>query len=352
VATAERAGIAVIHQESTAFPDLNAVDNIFVGRELGTWCGAKLDFVAMRRQAATLLGRLGETLDLDCPLRELPLAQRQMVAMARALARDCRLLVMDEPTASLSARETETLFTLIRRLRQDGVGILYVSHRLDEIFTLADRITVLRDGRLVSTQAASAMTRGTLIQSMVGRAVQEAGVVDGPALDTAREPLLRARGLTRAGDLDHVDLEVRAGEVLGLGGLVGAGRSEVARCLFGIDRYDDGEVLVEGRRLPCGSVDASVAAGMALVPEDRQAEGLVLPFSIRHNVSLGGAPVSRPLAAHRFHARAAGRGCAVDGLGSQALGNGRRRLDAVRRKPAETGARKVARDGSPHPDPG
>ncbi len=286
VAAAERAGIAVIHQESTAFPDLNAVDNIFVGRESGSWGGGNLDFTTMRRRAEVLLSRLGETLDLACPLRQLPLAQRQMVAMARALACDCRLLIMDEPTASLSARETEALFALIRRLRQEGVGILYVSHRLEEIFTLADRITVLRDGRWIDTKPASGWTRESLIQSMVGRAVQETIGVEGTSADDSRKPELRVRGLTRGGRFEQVNFELRAGEVLGLGGLVGAGRSEVARCLFGIDRYDAGEVWVQEQRLPRGDVEASIAAGLALVPEDRQSEGLVLPFSIRHNVSL------------------------------------------------------------------
>lgn len=286
VAAAERAGIAVIHQESTAFPDLNAVDNIFVGRESGSWGGGNLDFTTMRRRAEVLLSRLGETLDLACPLRQLPLAQRQMVAMARALACDCRLLIMDEPTASLSARETEALFALIRRLRQEGVGILYVSHRLEEIFTLADRITVLRDGRWIDTKPAPAWTRESLIQSMVGRAVKETIGVEGTSADDSRKPELRVRGLTRGGSFEQVNFELRAGEVLGLGGLVGAGRSEVARCLFGIDRYDAGEVLVQEQRLPRGDVEASIAAGLALVPEDRQSEGLVLPFSIRHNVSL------------------------------------------------------------------
>ena len=286
VNAAEEAGIAVIHQESTAFPDLNAVDNIFVGRECGSWRGWNLDFTSMRREAEKLLRRLGETLDLDCPLRELTLAQRQMVAMARALARDCRLLIMDEPTASLSARETETLYSLIRRLRQEGVGILYVSHRLDEIFALADRITVLRDGRWIDTQSTARMTRGALIQSMVGRAVEEALADRASVVVRDRKPLLRVRGLTRKGVFERIEFDLHAGEVLGLGGLVGAGRSEVARCLFGVDRYDVGEVHVEGRRLPVGSVEASIEAGLALVPEDRQAEGLVLPFSIRHNVSL------------------------------------------------------------------
>lgn len=287
----ERAGVAVIHQESTAFPDLNAVDNLFVGREVGRWRGWKLDYSAMREQAAKLLHGLGESINLECPVGQLPLAQRQMVSVARALVGKCRLLVMDEPTASLSARETEVLFNLIRRLRREGISVLYVSHRLEEIFSISDRITVLRDGRWVDTQPAARLSREALIQLMVGRPVDEtAAKAMTSRPNAAQPPVLQIQELTRDGVFQDIDFTLNTGEVLGLGGLVGAGRSEVARAIFGIDQYDSGQVLVDGRPLIAGSIRSSLSQGLALVPEDRQHEGLVLPLSIRTNISLAILP--------------------------------------------------------------
>lgn len=294
VRAAERSGIAVIHQESTAFPDLNAVDNIFVGREIGRWHGWGLNYPAMRRQSASLLEELGESIDLTTPVGQLPLAQRQMVAVARALVGNCRLLIMDEPTASLSARETSVLFELIRRLRSQGVSVLYVSHRLEEVFSIADRITVLRDGHWVDTQPAQQMNREMLIHLMVGRLLQtETSSPTAAKQERTNSPLLRVRQLSSAARFQDINLEINAGEILGLGGLVGAGRSEVARAIFGIDAYESGEVLVDGQALPRKSIRKSLKAGLALVPEDRQHEGLILPLSIRSNVSLTVLPKLR-----------------------------------------------------------
>ena len=335
VQASEQAGIAVIHQESTAFPDLNAVDNIFVGREISRWGGWQLNTRAMQQQAAALLEGLGETINLSCAVGQLPLAQRQMVSMARAMVGNCRLLIMDEPTASLSARETDVLFTLIRRLRGEGISVLYVSHRLEEIFSLADRITVLRDGHWVDTQPTSRMTRDSLIQLMIGRqllapaavaALHLPTTINSPDIDESAAnpsnissaqqvttpssvlpkkprwktpsvdpllPILQISQLTRNGVFRNISFTLKSGEVLGLGGLVGAGRSEVARAIFGIDDYDAGEVLVGGESLKRNSVRSSLAAGLALVPEDRQHEGLVLPLSIRANVSLAVLPALR-----------------------------------------------------------
>lgn len=288
VRAAEDAGIAALHQESTVFPDLNAIDNIFVGREPRCWGGWRLDRAAMRTQAAALLARLGETIDVRLPVALLPMAQRQMVSMARSLARQCRLLIMDEPTASLSARETDFLFELIRRLRKDGVSVLYVSHRLEEVFAISDRITVLRDGRLIQTWEAKDVKREDLIRCMVGRDVPASRNAEIPPPEGP--PFLRVEGLTRRGAFANIHLAVRPGEILGLGGLIGAGRSELARALFGIDRYDSGQVFVADQPLPRHSVGASLRAGIALVPEDRQQEGLILPMSIMANVSLAVLP--------------------------------------------------------------
>lgn len=280
---AEAAGIAALHQESTAFLHLNAVDNIFVGRERRRF-GGLLDGPRMRREARTLLDRLGEPIALDRSLEELPLAQRQMVGMARALAQQSRLLILDEPTASLSARETETLFRVVRQLTSDGVAILYISHRLDEVFALARRVSVLRDGRLIGTQPIAAVSREDLIRMMVGRdLLADAGPDERAAFG---DVLLDVRGLARAGWFRDISFQVRAGEIVGLAGLVGAGRSEVATTIFGVDRAEGGTVSVAGTPLPPGSVRAAVDRGVALVPEDRQHQGLALPLSVGDNLLL------------------------------------------------------------------
>ena len=308
VTASEAAGVAVMHQESTAFPDLTAVENIFVGREPRV-AGWFLDHRRMHREADRLLRELGQEIPLTRPVRELSLAQRQMVVMARALSRECRVLIMDEPTASLSAREAETLLQIVRRLRDTGVAILFVSHRLDEVFQLADHVTVLRDGSLVASDAIAKWDRDRLVQAMVGRtpAMQSPVAADrapapsalpaaaGGATSLRRNAAaLSVRGLTRHGAFAEVSFEVHRGEIVGVAGLVGAGRSELARAVFGLDRYDHGQVRVNGRLLPAAEVRAAMRHGMALVPEDRQHEGLVLPMSVRDNLSLAVLPRISP----------------------------------------------------------
>lgn len=291
IRAAEAAGIAALHQESTAFPHLDAIDNIFVGRELRRPLGL-LDRPRMRRETQALLDRLGEHIDLDTPLEELSLAQRQMVGMARALSHNSRLLIMDEPTASLSARETETLFRIIKQLQADGVSILYISHRLEEVFALASRVTILRDGKLVETRSVADVSRDELVHLMVGRELLAAERHEQSAAEG--EAVLEVQGLSRAGAFVDISFTVRAGEIVGLAGLVGAGRSEVAAAIFGMDRPDSGRVNVAGAELPAGSVQAAIKQGIALVPEDRQHQGLVLPLSVGANLLLAmlGAPGS------------------------------------------------------------
>ena len=284
VSAAEAAGIAVIHQESTAFPHLNTFDNLFIGREPRRFMGF-LDRPRMRRETRALMERLGERFDPHRPLGELSLAQRQMVGIARALLMRSRLLILDEPTASLSARETETLFRLIRQMQAEGTSILYISHRLEEIFALADRVTVFRDGRKVETRPIESVDRGELIRLMVGREVSEGTV---PALRPEAEGkfVLEVERLSREGAFRNVSFQVRAGEIVGLAGLVGAGRSEVAETIFGIYAPDSGAVRVSGAPLPPGSVREAVKRGIALVPEDRQQMGLVLPMPVGANLAL------------------------------------------------------------------
>ncbi len=291
VRASEDAGIAVIHQESVAFPHLSTYDNIFVGREPKTLAGLWLDRAMMRRETKKLLDRLGEHFDPSRSVGELSVAQRQMVGMARALSRDCRLLIMDEPTASLSARETEVLFKLIRQLKSDGVSILYVSHRLEEIFLLADRVTVFRDGKYVGTKLKTEITQDDLIRMMVGRELlQVEGMVKSETEHPGGEVMLDVRGLTREGMFRDVSFSVRKGEIVGMAGLVGAGRSEVAQAIFGAMPLDAGVVSVAGENLRSGSIDAALDAGIALVPEDRQHLGLVLPMSVGANLSMAVLP--------------------------------------------------------------
>lgn len=298
VATSRRAGVTVIHQESTAFPDLDAVDNIFVGRELRRLGGWLLDRKRMQHEAARLLSRLEQSIPLHVPVRQLSLANRQMICLARALSQNCRLLILDEPTASLSTREAKAILQLCQRLREAGVSILYVSHRLEEVFQIANRVTVLRDGQRIATHDIDQITRAQLVQLMVGREVKRraaaTGVPTNPGLGNdsqlSETPALDVRGLCRRGSFENVSFQVRSREIVGLAGLIGAGRSEVVRAIFGIDDYDLGDVQVEGRSLPKGQPRTSTLRHLGFVPEDRQHQGLVLPMSVKENVSLAELP--------------------------------------------------------------
>jgi ABC-type sugar transport system ATPase subunit/ribose/xylose/arabinose/galactoside ABC-type transport system permease subunit len=285
IEASEAVGISIIHQESTAFLHLNAEDNIFVGREPRRCGGLLLDKRTIRMQTRRLLDQLGEKFDQRKPLSELAFAQHQMVAIARALSRSCRLLIMDEPTASLSAREIEVLFQIIRQLRDNGVSVLYVSHRLEEVFELADRVTVLRDGRLIGTSYVHEIDKEKLVHMMVGRDIDQSTSRAAPP-GAAGKVVLEVQNITRNGSFHDVSFSIRAGEIVGLAGLVGAGRSEVAQAIFGIDVPDSGTVKVDGRLLSSGSTQAAIRAGVSLVPEDRQQLGLVLAMSVRANISL------------------------------------------------------------------
>lgn len=296
VTLSEAAGVAVLHQESTAFPDLSSVSNVFAGREIRRAAGLLLDHAAMRRETRALLRQLNEEFPIDVPLRELSTAQRQMVCMARALSRDCRVLILDEPTASLSARESETLMRILKELAASGVAVIYVTHRLDEVFSLADSVTVLRDGQHVSTTAIDEISKDELISQMVGRSIDTAArhTSNEVSCDSSRgnrdtdasEPAFSVRELSALGRFHNVSFDISPGEVVGLAGLVGAGRSEVARAIFGIDDYDSGGVTVRGRALPPNDVAAAISFGIAFVPEDRQHEGLLLDMPIRQNLSM------------------------------------------------------------------
>jgi ribose transport system ATP-binding protein len=278
---ARRAGIAVIYQEFHLVPSLSAVENIFLGREL-----ARAGFVRRgeeRRRAAELFARIGVAVDPDTPCRELTVAQQQVVEIARALALDARIVVMDEPSATLTPQEVDRLFAIIRDLRMKGIGIIYISHRLDEVFALADRVQVLRDGEAIDCRTIGEATRDELIRLMVGRRLEEEFPKRNVALGP---PRLVVRGLTRGRKVRDVSFAIHRGEVVGLTGLVGAGRTETARAIFGADRRESGVVELDGRRLDIRSPRDAIAAGIALLTEDRKRQGLVLAQSVRENFAL------------------------------------------------------------------
>lgn len=276
-------GIAVIHQEPYLFPTLSVLENLFMGFQPRRRLLGLLDWPAMVRRAREVLQALGVALPLEVPAGELSAAQQQLLQIARALLQDARVLIMDEPTSSLSQKEVATLFEIVRRLRARGVGILYITHRLEEVFALADRVTVLRDGRLVGTFPVATVTPGTLIAHMVGRELTQLFP------HTPRPPgpaLLRVHGLGRRGLFEGISLEVRAGEIVGLAGLVGAGRSEVAQAIFGLLPPETGFVEVDGRRLAPRAPWEAMAAGIVYLPEDRHRQGIVAPMSVRANLTL------------------------------------------------------------------
>jgi ABC-type sugar transport system ATPase subunit len=296
---ARDAGIAVIHQELQLVPQLSVAENIVLGR-WPTVHGA-IDFKRARATAEAVLPAIGFHLPVDTLVERLSTGQQQLVEIGRALAFQSRLLILDEPTASLSNSEAERLMGLVLQLKARGLGILYVSHRMEEVFRLADRITVVRDGLLVGTRPKSELDQSKVVAMMVG----DQRSLDIERKHTAGETFLRTHKLSRKGAFSDISIEVRRGEVVGLGGLVGAGRTEVARCLFGFDTSDEGSIEVNGEIISIRSPRQAIALGFAMVPEDRKTHGLVMIASVADNlimsalrmVSRGGV-VSRFAVAH------------------------------------------------------
>ena len=278
---ARQAGVAVIYQEFNLVPGLSAVENIFLGREK-----SRVGFVSGReefRAARALFERLGADLDPGAACRTLTTAQQQLVEIAKALAFEARILVMDEPTAALTANEVERLFAIIRDLRRQGIGIIYISHRLDEIDRIADRITVLRDGQNVGDARAGGITRTALIGMMVGRELTDEFP---PRTAVLGATGLEVTGLCRGHAVCDVSFSVRRGEILALTGLIGAGRTETARLIFGADPRDRGEIRLDGRVLDLRSPRDAIRAGIGLLTEDRKLQGLVLRHSVLENFGL------------------------------------------------------------------
>lgn len=278
---ARAAGITIIHQEFSLVPALTAVENIFLGQERAH--GGFLDRATERQRAAEVFHQLGVMIDLDKPCRRLTTAQQQLVEIARAMVFASRVIVMDEPTAALTATEAERLFGIVRDMKRRGIAVIYISHRLDEILSLADRVLVIRDGRHVGERSRDTLKRSELIRMMVGRDLADEYPQRKVAPGCER---LVVTNLSRAGAVHNVSFAVRAGEIVALAGLVGAGRTEVLRLLFGADRSNAGEIMLDGHRLTIRCPRDAIAAGIGLLTEDRQRQGLVLGHSIRHNFAL------------------------------------------------------------------
>jgi rhamnose transport system ATP-binding protein len=280
-AAARDAGVAIIYQEPIMFPDLTVAENIFIGRQ-PLRAARRIDVGTMNSKVAESLDRLGVPLDPARIARGLSIAEQQIVEIVKALSLDAKVIVMDEPTAALSAAEVDRLFRVVETLRAAGAAVLFISHRLEEVFTLCQRVTVFRDGRLALSRELSGLTADDLVRAMVGRELPERVTQEQDIGDT----VLNVDRLTREGVFVDVSLEVRAGEIVALAGLVGAGRSEVARAIFGIDRYDAGSVTVNDKRLRRGSPTRAMAAGIGFVPEDRRQQGLVMEMAIGRNITL------------------------------------------------------------------
>ncbi|MEU3055838.1 sugar ABC transporter ATP-binding protein [Streptomyces griseus] len=291
---AQQAGISTIYQEVNLVPLMSVARNIFLGREPKNRFGL-IDFARMNRETTELLDGFGVRVDPKRPLHTLGIGTQQMVALARAVSVQAQVVIMDEPTSSLEPREVETLFRVIENLRGQGIAVLYVSHRMDELYRICDRVTVLRDGRHIHTGELAPLERMQLVSMMLGRDLAEVrreGLThfDAAGHEVARTPVLTATGLDRRHQLHDISVELYAGEVLGLGGLLGSGRSETAKALTGALPLDGGEISVDGKRIGRPTPAAAIRAGISMLPEDRKAEGIVPGLSVRENIVLAAMP--------------------------------------------------------------
>ncbi|MCW5556189.1 MAG: sugar ABC transporter ATP-binding protein [Verrucomicrobiae bacterium] len=282
-ATAHQLGIACIYQQPTLFPELTVAENLALRLEPVS-VTRRVNWRARREHATALLKRVGAVISPDAEIRSLSMPEQQLVEIAGAIGAGARIVIMDEPTASLTSKEQHLLFEVVRELRASGVGVIYISHRLEDIFQLADRVTVLRDGESVGTNQVDDLTEAELIRMMVGREVSQ---FYPPGEGQPGNPVLSVRRLGCAvTGVREVTLEVRAGEIVGLAGLVGAGRTELARAIFGLTPADSGEIFLQARRVTMRSPQEAVALGIAYVPEDRRRHGVILEMSVAHNLTM------------------------------------------------------------------
>jgi len=276
-------GINIIYQEFNLVPHLSAAENIYLGREPGAAVPGFINFKKLYGDAQAVMDSLGVAVDVRSEVSRLSVAQQQMVEIAKATSRNSAIIAMDEPSATLTDHELKNLFELIKGLRNRGVGVIYISHRMEEIFSICDRVTVFRDGQYVATKRIQDTDRDDVIRMMVGRELKEV-IPKRPA--PIGEPVLEVRNLTRKGVFENISFTVHRGEVVGIGGLVGAGRTEVARAIFGADPIDSGEILVNGKLVHPRSPREAIELGIGLVPEDRKSLGLILNMAVRENTTL------------------------------------------------------------------
>jgi ABC-type sugar transport system ATPase subunit len=293
---AQDLGISIIYQEFNLMPNLTVAENIFVGREPNS--GGFVRWQEMRRETLALLDRLGVHLRPDVTVRDLSVAEQQMVEIAKALSLNARLVIMDEPTSALTDTEVAALLHIVRGLKAEGLGVIFITHKLDEALAICDRITVLRDGQNVGELPIAEASPDRIVQLMVGRSLGELFQKEAATIAESGAPALEVRGLSRTGTvrdpsaivLEDVSLSVRAGEIVGLAGLVGSGRTELVRAIFGADPFDRGQVLIDGDPVAIRSPRDAIGRGIGLVPEDRKGQALVLQLAVRENVSLAGLP--------------------------------------------------------------
>lgn len=279
---AEELGITFIHQELNVWPEMTVLDNLFIGKEITSSLGL-LNTKQMKALANEQFAKLSVRIPLERPAGECSVGQQQMIEIAKALMTDAKVIIMDEPTAALTEREIQKLFGVIASLKKNGVSIVYISHRMEEIFTICDRITIMRDGRTVDTKAIAETNFDEVVRKMVGRELTERYPVRNPSYG---EVVLEVRNASSKGIFQNVSFEVRAGEVLGFAGLMGSGRTEMMRTIFGLDRMDSGELFIRGHKVNIRKPTDAVSHGIGFITEDRKDEGLVLDFSIRENMVL------------------------------------------------------------------
>ena len=280
---AQDLGVSMIYQELNLVPYVSAAENIFLGRlpALGGW--AHLNWKELNENAAELLDRVNLDVDPRAIVKHLSVAKQQMVEIAKALSMQAKIIIMDEPTSALTLAEAETLFDIIRNLKSQGVAVVFITHRLEEIFAVSDRVTVLRDGQHIATQDLGELDHPTIVSMMVGR---ELTTLFPKVEAEIRDRVLEVRHLSRGDVLSDINLQVRAGEIVGLAGLVGAGRTDLAKSIFGIEPPDSGEILIEGQPCSIRSPGEAIDLGLGLVPEDRKAEALILARPVRDNISI------------------------------------------------------------------
>ena len=289
---AQDLGISIIYQEFNLMPNMTVAENVFIGREPNA--SGFVNRRQMEAETKRLLDALGVDLDPHATVRDLSVAEQQMVEIAKALSTNAQLVIMDEPTSALTDREVENLLEIVKTLKARGLGVIFITHRLEEIYPICDWVTVLRDGRNAGEIPIAEATPETIVRMMVGRNIEDLYEKTAPAYDPVARPMLEVRGLSRTGTvrdaaqivLSDVSFSVRAGEIVGLAGLVGSGRTEVARSIFGADLYDRGEILIDGQPVTIRSPRDAIQQGIGLVPEDRKLQGLVLSLAVRENITL------------------------------------------------------------------